>query len=80
MKINDLVEIHFYYGLAPRPVTLIGRIDGFEGSKFSLDEAVRVSVLPEYSRLVADNPVTVLGDRLSVVGGEPMIGDRLNYI
>lgn len=80
MKINDLVEVHFYYGLAPRPVKLVGRIDGFETGAFSKDEAVYVTVLPEYSHLIFENPVTVLGDRLSYPGGKPAIDDPLNYL
>lgn len=67
MEINDLVKVSDYYGTAPHPVTLVGRIDSFEKTKWSVNHAVNVVILPEYSHLIEHNPVTVLGDRLSLM-------------
>jgi len=66
MKINDLVEVNPYYGVFPE-VSIIGRIDGFENGIFRKDEIVYVSALPEYHFLVRENPITVLGDRISLI-------------
>lgn len=70
MQINDLVKVEGYYGLLRYPVNLVGYVDSFENGYFSEDEAVCVTVLPDFQHLIADNPITVLGDRLQWISKE----------